>query len=294
MANPTRVATGPAPVKYFSWCRGGLAAIVYWYAGWFFSNVLFSGSALWPMAGPVFLALAWVVLLAGCTLGILTLVKEEGSPLAIRARWASVFVLCVLFAFHVKACLMELVEVSGRSMEPAFHDGDVVWIEKLSTGIQLPGLAFPFGAPSPTGKIPYFGLNLLQRGDVVVFRYPGVTGVGSDYFIKRVVGLPGDYYLLRNGRVYINGNLLEEPYLPDYAYTDARPAILQAPVYELPLELNLLDPDVKYSALFGAGPEGLVPAHTVFVMGDNRSMSRDSRSIGFVPTFFLLGRIFGQ
>ena len=125
---------------------------------------------------------------------------------------------------------------------------------------------------------------------MVVFRYPGVSDDKNDYYIKRVIGVAGDRYEIAGGRVYINSEELAEPYLPASTRTLPRPNYEHEPAVDpLPLELNLLPPDVRQSALFGAGRRGEIPEHTILVMGDNRERSRDSRSIGFIPTFFVLG-----
>lgn len=96
-----------------------------------------------------------------------------------------------------------------------------------------------------------------QRGEVVVFRYPANP---KEHFIKRVIGIPGDTISIQNGDVYINGQKLEEDYLMEKARGNM--------------------PPVK------------VPPDTVFVLGDNRNNSHDSRSrlVGFVPKRLVEGR----
>lgn len=93
-----------------------------------------------------------------------------------------------------------------------------------------------------------------RRGDVVVFR----INQNSDLLIKRVVGLPGDRVEIRGGRVLINGEILFEPYLTQPTYGDY-------------------------------GPVDVPPLH-VFVLGDNRAFSNDSRAFGPLPLGFVLGR----
>lgn len=201
---------------------------------------------------------------------------------------ATGFVL-VLAASHLKVCLIERVQVEGASMFPTLRSGEIVWIEKISNGIDLPPLYFPFGSIAPTGKAPPFGRQQYHRGDIVVFRYPGMNPENGDFFIKRIIALPGDRYAIREGSVYVNGERLDEPYLAPDVSTGAGPQSFQPPIQRLPLELNLLHPAVKHSALFGAPTEGVVPRNTVFALGDNREHSRDSRSIGFVPSFYISG-----
>jgi signal peptidase I len=93
------------------------------------------------------------------------------------------------------------------------------------------------------------------RGDIIVFLYPpDPTQVP---YIKRVIGLPGDHIHIANGKVYANGELLAEPYL---------------------------------TTTTNMGGDWVVPADSLFVMGDNRNNSSDSRSWGFVPLHDVIGK----
>lgn len=101
----------------------------------------------------------------------------------------------------------------------------------------------------------------IERGDIVVFHYPRDP---RKSFIKRVIGLPGDRIRIAYGHVYVNGMLLHETYVPP-DYQDA----------------------VSY-------PETIMPPNAYFVLGDHRSMSRDSREIGPVMRSFIYGKaVFG-
>ena len=96
--------------------------------------------------------------------------------------------------------------------------------------------------------------RLPKRGDIVVFRTPD-----GEYLVKRVIGLPGETVTIVRGQVYINGRPLREPYLKE------------RPIVEWPFQIRV--------------PEG-----TVFVLGDNRNYSDDSRDFGPVPVETILGR----
>lgn len=126
----------------------------------------------------------------------------------------------------------ERIRVESISMQPNLYAGDFVIVNKL---------AYFLGSP--------------QRGDVVVFRYP--PNPEQIPYIKRVIGLPGDQIHIANGKVYINGELLVEPYL------------------EVPTN---------------RGGNWTVPQEAIFVMGDNRNNSSDSRSWGMVPRENIIGR----
>lgn len=142
--------------------------------------------------------------------------------------------LAALVAALVIGFVAQAFRVQGQSMEPTLHDGERLLVEKLSYRFREP-----------------------RRGEVVVFRVPGDP---SRRFIKRVIGLPGDVIEFRDGRVVLNGHLLEEPYA-------AGPT---------------------------RGPKGpeVVPPGRYFVLGDNRANSEDSRfaEVGFVPRRYLIGR----
>jgi len=99
-----------------------------------------------------------------------------------------VVIVVFLMAFIIQRFVAQPFQVEGRSMEPSYHSGQLILIEKVS---------YLFHTP--------------QRGDVVVFRYP--NSPATDY-IKRVVGLPGEKITITNGSVFIDGAQLGENYLP--------------------------------------------------------------------------------
>jgi signal peptidase I len=132
----------------------------------------------------------------------------------------------------INAFLAQATRVEGQSMEPSLHDNQRLIIEKIS---------YRFHPP--------------QRGDIVVLRLPNRH---SDPLIKRVVGLPGETVEISDGRVIIDGQVLDEPYLNQYTYQGMSPRV--------------------------------VPEDQLFVLGDNRGFSNDSRAFGFVPFSDVIGR----
>jgi len=147
---------------------------------------------------------------------------------------ASIFVVIYLF-------LMQPHQVKGSSMFPTFKDGEYVLTDKVTFRTRLP-----------------------KYGDVIVFKAP----VNENFdFIKRVIGVPGDRVMISEGRVYVNGYVLPEIYLPP-EYTTAPGQFLQQ------------------------GLEYIVPPGSVFAMGDNRDHSSDSRDWGPVPDQNIIGRAF--
>lgn len=166
-------------------------------------------------------------------------------------------VLLTLIIFAGVRSVVQNFKVDGASMEPTLHSGQYLLISKVAylrlDGVSL-NLAQRVGA-APNDHNSYYPFGGPQRGDIVVFRYPGRP---DRDFIKRVIGLPGDTVLVDRGRVYVNGVLLQEDY------------IRSVPTYSLPKQT--------------------VPGGNYFVLGDNRPNSSDSHIWGFVPEDNLIGK----
>jgi signal peptidase I len=171
----------------------------------------------------------------------------EAKPSAARRRarglidWIVVIGVALLVAFLVRTFVLAHFVVDGHSMDTTLHDGDRVFVNKLSYRLHDP-----------------------NRGDVVVLHE--IEDASSRDLIKRVIALEGEEIVVRNCEVLIDGVELSEPYL---------------------------DPGVIDSGGCGAeyGPE-VVPEDHVFVMGDNRGGSQDSRAIGFIDEDEIVGRAF--
>ena len=145
----------------------------------------------------------------------------------------SLAISCFIIVF-----LYQPVKVEGTSMMPSLDDQERIFVNKF-----------------------VYRLEPIQRGDIVVFRYPHDP---SKSFIKRVVGLAGDRIQIDAGRVFVNGKLLDEDYVPR-AYEDQR-----------------------------SYPEVVVPPDSYFVLGDHRSLSNDSRDFGSVNQSYIYGKaVFG-
>ena len=126
----------------------------------------------------------------------------------------------------------------------------------------------PTATPVERALLP---IGTIKRGDVIVFKYPEEP---ERDFIKRVIGLPGETVELRDKKVYINGNGLDEPYVH----------FLQPPGQNSEFhEITSFDVRERY------GPV-TVPADHYFVMGDNRDNSQDSRYWGFLPRDYVKGK----
>ena len=169
----------------------------------------------------------------------------------------------ILLVFLIVRGAIQNFKIEGQSMEPNLHSGQYILVNKLiffHFDLHAPLRLLPGNADLPPRVV--YPFRPPRRGDVVVFEYP--RDMSKDY-IKRVIALPGETVEIREGRVYINGILLDEPYLQGVATT-----------------CRLEDPCAR-------GPVVVEPG-TVFVMGDNRANSSDSREWSSLP----LDRIIGQ
>lgn len=151
-----------------------------------------------------------------------------------------VVVFAVGIFFFVYLLIMRPHKIKGQSMQPNFPDAEYLLTEKVSYYLKKP-----------------------VRGDVVVFTPPPPNE--EDEYIKRVIGLPGETVMVQEGRVFINGELLVEPYLDESVYTFDE-------------------------GFLGEGIEFTVPDGKYFLMGDNREHSSDSRAFGPIELKKISGR----
>jgi signal peptidase I len=191
-----------------------------------------------------------------------------------------------LIAIGVRTIAFEPFNIPSGSMIPTLLVGDYLFVSKYSYGYSRYSL--PFSPPLFSGRI--LG-SLPKRGDVVVFKYPHDTSV--DY-IKRVIGLPGDRVQVREGQLYINGELC--PRKPDGEYlAEGEGVRMMEKRYVETLPNGVKHPILKEydDGPYNNTPEYVVPPGHLFMMGDNRDNSQDSRfmdKVGFVPVENLVGR----
>ncbi len=171
--------------------------------------------------------------------------RPDKGPVPIAPRtlpvisvWLRDLVVSLAISAFIIIFLYQPVKVEGTSMMPSLDDQERIFVNKY-----------------------VYRLEPIQRGDIVVFRYPRDP---SKSFIKRVIGLAGDRIRIDSGEVFVNGEALEEDYVPA-AYADQR----------------------SYS-------EMVVPPNSYFVLGDHRTMSNDSRDFGPVNIGYIYGKaVFG-
>ena len=155
-------------------------------------------------------------------------------------------VIAVLIALFIRAFVIQAFKIPSSSMEPTLQVGDHILVSKFIYGIKI-----------PFTDIKLFQYNKPRRGDIIVFIYPKDH---SKDFIKRVIGTEGDKVEVVRNKIYINDKLMEDPWGRYEEKMDWRR-------YFQPME--------RY------GPE-IVPKDSLFVLGDNRDNSQDSRFWGFV------------
>jgi len=195
----------------------------------------------------------------------------------------------LLVALIIRTVLIEPFKIPSGSMIPTLEIGDQIFVNKFIYGVRVP---FMNWVPFPLVRMP-------QRGDVIVFNNPLDT---SKDYIKRVVGLPGDEVELRNDVVFINGREQPRRLLAENAVSWDQPAgewqASRGELFEEALDgrthLVLQNPARRGQGNFGPVR---VPAGAVFVMGDNRDNSADSRlglgvssGVEYVPYGYIKGK----
>ncbi|NTW37881.1 MAG: signal peptidase I, partial [Syntrophobacteraceae bacterium] len=162
--------------------------------------------------------------------------------------------IAILLALFIRTFVVQAFKIPSGSMKPTLLVGDHILVNKFIYGIKIPF--------TDKTLIP---VNTPKRGDVIVFKYPGDT---SKDYIKRVVGLPGNVIEVIDRKLLINGEPVDDP----HAYYS--------------LSGNMPDSFLRHFRPV------VVPADHLFVMGDNRDESSDSRVWGFVPLSYVRGKSF--
>ena len=188
-----------------------------------------------------------------------------------------------LIAVVIRTFLFEPFNIPSGSMIPTLLVGDYLFVAKFSYGFSH--FSFPFSPDLFSGRI--FG-SLPHRGDVVVFRYPPDP---SEDYIKRVIGLPGDHVQVRDGQLYINGQEVPRQPAGDYVTDeDGIHMVLRRYREELPGGVSHYLLKATDQGEMNNTGDYVVPPNELFVLGDNRDNSADSRFWGFVPMENLIGK----
>ena len=212
--------------------------------------------------------------------------------------WQSYMVALIIIALF-RITLYEMFWIPSASMQPTLREGEFVIVDKNDFGIRVPLLGFKTGR----SKEP-------ERGQIVVFNYPLQPDL---YYIKRIIGVPGDNIVIDGNTVILDGNVLaySGPSSNEYIYNEggvlSESEIISSEILweRLPdgwhsllltslqaAPAAVLNNDACESSASGRQLVCTVPADSYFVMGDNRHRSNDSRIWGFVPRSHLIGPAF--
>lgn len=204
--------------------------------------------------------------------------KKNSAPekMPIIIDYARSFFPVLLIVFLLRSFLYEPFRIPSGSLKPTLLVGDFILVNKFDYGIRLPVIH---------AKI--YPIKDIQRGDIVIFRYPVDPSVD---FIKRVIGLPGDKISYRDKVLYVNGKKIPqefEKYTTDQDSPDSSWNVVEKQedffgikhaIFQIP---DRPSEDIK---------EIVVPPGMYFMMGDNRDDSADSRYWGFVPDKNIIGK----
>lgn len=231
-------------------------------------------------------------------------VEPKGPPKSTIREYFESLVVTLIMAIFGMTFILQAVTVPTGSMQNTILIGDYLLVNKF---IFTPG----------GNSLPFLPQREIQRGDVIVFKYPGnklhpemdrAHGASATpyqvNYVKRVIGLPGETVEFRDNQVYINGTLL-----PEYRVIGDSPKPDSALAVS---EFEEREPDDKYTVYYSKrtmdavrngqrvsrqgyefgvpGKVTVVPPNSFFCMGDSRDESEDSRYWGFVPRELIVGR----
>jgi signal peptidase I len=182
--------------------------------------------------------------------------KSKIKKKSVVREYAEAAVIAVILALLIRTFVVQAFKIPSGSMEPTLLVGDHILVNKFIYGVKIPFIRntlIPISKP--------------QRDDVIVFIYPHDT---SKDYIKRVVGLPGDRIEIFDRKININGTLYDDKH-GVYAEVRNEGSLNMAKKRNRPI---------------------IVPENHLFVMGDNRDHSSDSRVWGFVPLKSVKGKAF--
>ena len=182
--------------------------------------------------------------------------KNRIKKKSVIREYAEAAAIAIILALFIRTFVVQAFKIPSGSMEPTLLVGDHILVNKFIYGV----------------KIPFIRKNIIpiskpQRDEVIVFIYPHDT---SKDYIKRVIGLPGDRIDINDRKIYINGKLYEDRYgvYTEHGKGSSRQVLKS-----------------RYRPI-------VVPDNHLFVMGDNRDHSSDSRVWGFVPLKSVKGKAF--
>jgi len=172
-------------------------------------------------------------------------------------RWLGIITIAFLFTGLIHLFIFQTYRVQGHSMDPTLHNQELLFVSKLvHTFSQELNYNDIIVLDSQVEKEETFTNQILSLGFIA--RLTGHSH--SSIYVKRVIGKPGDCIEMKNGNVYRNHKIIKEPYIKE------------------PMNSNIEE-------------KWIVPQNHIFVMGDNRNNSKDSREIGPIPMDHILGKV---
>lgn len=215
--------------------------------------------------------------------------SSEKSKMRFFLEQAGQLILALLIVFAIRSSIVEPFKIPSGSMIPTLYVGDFIFVNKFAYSFKLPFSDFFGKAVSLVDRDPP------KRGDVIVFLYPKEPTI---HYIKRVVGTPGDTIELKDKILFVNGKQITETEVEnDFKGNtlkdvgDARYGMEHIKMFREKLtdkdHLMMIDTNNDYTSNFGPIT---VPEKQLFVMGDNRDFSNDSRFWGYVPYENVAGR----
>jgi signal peptidase I len=195
-------------------------------------------------------------------------VLRKGVRKSAAREYIEAFGLALIMAVVMRSSIVQAYVIPSGSMIPTLQIGDHILVNKFRYGLRIPDSVFGLKVPGvPLGHYLY-RFEPVQRGDVIVFVSPVDPSID---LIKRVIAVPGDTVMVKNGRIFLNGRAMDDPHayfqMPDRNRTP----------------IDMKDPRDNF------GPV-TVPPGKLFTMGDNRDNSFDSRYWGFADMNAVEGR----
>ena len=205
--------------------------------------------------------------------------KEVVKHKSFYKEWIEPFLIAAVVALFIRQFVVEAFKIPSGSMIPTLDIGDHLLVNK-----------FIYGPRIPFTDLRIFTWKEPKRGEIIVFKYPDDE---AKNFIKRVVGLPGDKIEIKKGILLINDQpvpviaqgVFKEKEQGDGSSYYEKPKMFEEQLGSIRHQIQYL----RDQSDLDFGPK-LVPAESVFVMGDNRDNSQDSRVWGFVKNEKILGR----
>ena len=195
--------------------------------------------------------------------------KDENAKDPALVEYAKSFFPVLLLVLVLRSFLAEPYQIPSESMVPTLEVGDFILVNKYAYGLRMP----VFGTK-------FFAVGDPQPGDVMVFIPPH----DPRYFIKRVIGVPGDNVRYENKALYINGERL------DYELVGTVGGTRRNPVKEYVETINGVSHSIYRDSRFERADEWEIPKGKYLMMGDNRDKSQDSRSWGLVSEANIVGK----